>query len=71
MLLSLLVFLPTIGAAAVLLAPKELAKKISMSATVAAFVLSLFLIPHFLGDDAFGKSYEDASAFKWSEQVQV
>ena len=69
MLLSLLVFLPTIGAAAVLLAPKELAKRISMSATVAAFVLSLFLIPQFLGDDAFGKSFQDASAFKWSEQV--
>lgn len=69
-LLSWLVFVPTIGAVACLLAPKEATRTVALLASVISFALSLFLIPPFLGagDEmnavaVFGSSYGNALHF--------
>ena len=58
-MLSLIVFLPLLGAIALLLAPKERVKQIAFGTTVLTFVLSLGLIPSFVGsdDEVFGAEY--------------
>jgi len=69
-LLTWIVFTPVIGALACLVLPKELSRGIAVAATIVAFVLSLMLIPPFLGGgndenavDVFGSYYGQALHF--------
>jgi NADH-quinone oxidoreductase subunit M len=58
MLLTGIIFLPTVGALLVLLMPtRDMVKRTALLFSVATFALSLFLFPHFVGDAAFGASY--------------
>jgi len=64
LLLTLIVFVPTIGALACLLLPKEMSRAIAVLAALITFGLSLFLIAPFLGAgdsqnaiDVFGSYY--------------
>ncbi len=63
-LLTWIVFIPTIGALLCLILPRELTRQIAVLAATVTFVLSLFLIPPFLGAgndenavEVFGSSY--------------
>ncbi len=68
-LLTWIVFVPAIGAVAVLLAPKDKAKQIALAACVATFALSLFLFKTFSAADAFGEGYGTKNAVKHVTQV--
>ncbi|GIK15403.1 MAG: oxidoreductase [Planctomycetota bacterium] len=61
-MLSWTIFLPAIGAGLCLFAPKGQVKRIALATTLATFVLSLFLLPTFLGgvenpEATFGTRY--------------
>ena len=69
-LLTLLVFVPSIGALACLLLPKPMVRGVALLTTVITFGLSLLLIPSFLdgGDpqgalEVFGGAYGDKLHF--------
>ncbi len=69
-LLTLLVFLPLMGAAGCVVMPKEMARVIALLTTLVTFLVSLWLIPPFLaGGDAaqavniFGSSYGETLHF--------
>ena len=62
-LLNWIVFLPLIGSVVVLIAPSEMAKKISLAFTFGVFVLSLLLFPPFLDGSAFEGGYGENMQF--------
>jgi NADH-quinone oxidoreductase subunit M len=76
-LLTLIVFLPTLGAILCLVAPKEQVRKIAVAATLLTLIASLFLLPTFMTDgtpegkaDAFGTSYgalQHVERYTWIE----
>ncbi len=69
-LLTILIFLPALGALGILFAPREMARVIALLTCGVTFVLSLWLIPPFLGAgdpsaamDIFGSAYGDKLHF--------
>ncbi len=69
-LLTLLVFVPLIGAVVVAVMPKELARVVGLAATIVTFALSLYLIPPFLAGgeasqavEVFGSAYGEKLHF--------
>ncbi len=63
-LLNWIIFLPLIGMVVVLVAPSEMAKRISWVTTFVVFLLSLMLFPPFLDGSAFEGGYGDAMQFE-------
>jgi len=63
-LLNWIIFLPLIGMVVVLVAPSEMAKRISWATTFVVFLLSLMLFPPFLDGSAFEGGYGEAMQFE-------
>jgi NADH-quinone oxidoreductase subunit M len=67
-MLSLITFLPLIGAAVVALAPKALAKTIALLAALATFVVSLVMLAGF---DASAQGYQFLEQSVWIAQYNI
>ncbi len=76
-LLTLIVFLPTLGGILCLVAPKDQVRKIAVAASLLTLIASLFLLPAFINDgtpegkaEAFGTTYgglQHVERYTWIE----
>lgn len=67
-MLSLTIFLPLIGAIAVAFAPRDLARRIALGASLASFVASLAVLAGF---DAGRPGYQFVEAMPWIPQLGI
>ncbi len=67
-MLSLITFIPLIGAVAVLLAPKGMARMLALLASLAAFVVSVAMLAQFNPAEA---GYQFVEQFTWIEQYRI
>ena len=67
-MLSLITFLPLIGAVAVVLAPKAWAKTLALVASLAAFVVSLFMLASYHNAE---QGFQFVESVKWIAQFDI
>ncbi len=67
-MLSLITFLPLIGAVAVVLAPKAWAKTLALVASLAAFVVSLFMLASYNNAE---QGFQFVESVKWIAQFDI